>query len=82
MTTRLIRLPELQVITGLRRSRIAEQEAAGKFPKRVRVSDRAVAWRSDEIQRWIDSRPRANESPTDTVKGNEIGRTFTTTRRQ
>ena len=56
-TTRLIRLSELMTIIGLRHSRIYEMVGEGSFPQPVRLSVKAVAWRSDEIQKWIDSRP-------------------------
>ncbi|MCP3889308.1 MAG: AlpA family phage regulatory protein, partial [Desulfobulbaceae bacterium] len=28
-------------------------------PKPVRLGSRAVAWRADELKRWIDELPRA-----------------------
>lgn len=63
--TRLIRRRELVELVGLRPSRIDELERAGKFPARVRISDRACGWRSDEVDAWIDARPRAAEAPAD-----------------
>jgi prophage regulatory protein len=54
-----LRLPDLQRVTGLKRSRLDELERRGEFPARVRISNRAVAWRSDEVERWIESRQRA-----------------------
>lgn len=56
---RILRRPDVEAVTGLRRSRIDELERAGHFPQRVRLSDRAVGWRSDEVQAWLESRPRA-----------------------
>jgi prophage regulatory protein len=32
------------------------------FPKPVQVGLRSVGWYSDEIQNWIDTRPRANSA--------------------
>ena len=57
---RILRRPEVQAATGLGRSRIDDLERQGRFPKRIRISDRATGWRSDEIQDWIESRPRAD----------------------
>lgn len=62
---RIIRRPEIQAMTGLGRTRIDELERAGNFPARIRISTRACGWRSDEVERWIDSRPRAADIPAD-----------------
>jgi prophage regulatory protein len=47
----LLRLREVQRISGLSRSSIYRMEAAGKFPARVKLSERAIAWREAEIHR-------------------------------
>lgn len=31
-------------------------EAAGKFPRRVRLGYRTVAWNADEIDEWAEAR--------------------------
>ena len=59
----LLRRAEVESLVGLGRSRIHKLESEGRFPQRVRLGDRAVAWRSDEIQQWIESRPRAQDAP-------------------
>lgn len=64
---RILRRPEVISMTGLGRSRIDELEKANKFPKRIRISDRATGWRSDEIEEWILSRPRADEAGADST---------------
>lgn len=56
----LVRLPEVQRLSGLSRSTIYRLEACGGFPSRVRLSERAIAWRSEEVQTWLDARPRAS----------------------
>ena len=60
-TNSLLRLPDVQKLTGLSRSSVYRLEATGDFPKRVRLSERATAWREDELLEWVDSRPRADE---------------------
>ena len=59
---RLLRLPDVCRITGLRRSRIYELEKAGLFPKRRKLvlGGRAVAWLESEILSWVESRPLAD----------------------
>lgn len=55
----LLRLPEVEKITGLSQTTIWRREREGTFPRRRRVSGNVVAWRSDEIEAWIDGRPVA-----------------------
>ena len=57
----LLRLPDVQKLTGLSRSSVYRLEAAGQFPKRVRLSERATAWRENELLDWVASRPQVNE---------------------
>jgi prophage regulatory protein len=74
---RIIRPRDIESVTGLRQTRIRELEARGEFPQRVRISDRAVGWRSDEVEAWIESRPRAEDVPADTGARNGIGTKYT-----
>jgi prophage regulatory protein len=61
VATRLIRLSELHELVGLQKSAIYEMVKDGSFPAPVRLGIRAVAWRSDHVQAWINSRPRTTE---------------------
>ena len=47
--------------TGLSRSTRWKLEKQGEFPRRVRISVRAVAWCAHEIIFWAESRPRAGD---------------------
>lgn len=60
--TRMLRIPDVITATGLSRTRIYELERMGKFPERRKLSERATAWRSDDIDAWIESRPIARTS--------------------
>jgi prophage regulatory protein len=42
--------------TGLSKSTIARLEAAGNFPKRIKLSQRVVGWRKSDIDQFIASR--------------------------
>ncbi len=53
------RRPQVESRTGLSRTAIYAGMAAGEFPRPVRLGAKAVGWRSDEIDAWIDSRQRA-----------------------
>jgi len=57
--TCLLRLPHVLERTGLGRSTLYRLLAEGLFPPPVRIGRRAVAWRADDIQDWIESRPVA-----------------------
>ncbi|WP_028454462.1 helix-turn-helix transcriptional regulator [Chitinilyticum litopenaei] len=54
----LLRRPIVEQVTGLSRSSIYAMMATGQFPQPVRIGARAVAWRSDEIADFVDSRAR------------------------
>jgi len=55
MTERILRLPEVKVLTGLSRSTIYAQMAEGTFPKPKRIGKRAVGWADSIITRWQES---------------------------
>ena len=55
-TGKLLRLEAVISLIGMKRSRILQKVKDGKFPKPLRLSSRAVAWREREILEWIDSR--------------------------
>ncbi len=58
MEISLLRLRQVQAATGLPRSTLYFFIAEGNFPKPVKLGERAVAWRSDDVERWIESRAR------------------------
>ncbi len=43
-------------MTGLRRSMVYQLEAAGGFPRRVKLATRAVGWVESEVRAWIAAR--------------------------
>jgi len=58
---RFMRLPAVKQAVGLGRTAIYEKIKTGEFPAPYPLSNngRAVAWASDEIDRWIESRIQA-----------------------
>jgi len=58
---RFIRLNEVKKRTGLSRSSIYQFIANGKFPKQIKLGERAVAWTENEIQEWMDSQIATRE---------------------
>ncbi|WP_235505665.1 helix-turn-helix transcriptional regulator [Variovorax sp. Root411] len=53
---RLLRLPEVERLTGLRRSAIYEQMRRGIFPRSVKAGRRIAAWPESAVQSWIAER--------------------------
>lgn len=56
---RLLRLPEVQRVTGLGRSAIYLQMQEGVFPRSVKAGRRAATWSEAAVQAWIAQRLEA-----------------------
>ncbi len=60
MSNRILRLKEVQRMTGLSRSTIYAEIAKGNFPKQVKLTGaRSAGWQESAITRWIESRQQA-----------------------
>ncbi|ASL93809.1 DNA-binding protein [Serratia marcescens] len=53
--SRLIRLPDVLMITGLKRSTVYQKMKSDKFPKSVSIGERSVAWVESEINGWVSN---------------------------
>ena len=53
---KLLRLPQVLDITGLKRSTLYNLISQGKFDKGVKISERCKAWDSQKINDWIQSK--------------------------
>lgn len=62
MLQKVLRLPELFSVSGLKRSEIYEQMAEGKFPKPIPLGKRAVGWIEDDIIEWQKARIAARDA--------------------
>ena len=58
----ILREIEVKKMTGLSRVTRWRMEREGKFPQRVQLGERAVGWISEEIESWLESRPRVNQN--------------------
>ena len=61
---RFLRLNDVKHQVGLGRSAIYAKVKAGEFPAPVSLGARAVAWLSDEIAAWMDTRVEASRKTT------------------
>lgn len=55
---RLLRLPDVEARTGLKKSAIYAGMKAGTFPACVKLGPRAAAWPSSAVDAWIAERIR------------------------
>lgn len=53
---KFLRLPDVKARTGRSRTAIYRDMAAGLFPQKIDIGPNAVAWDSDEIERWQKAR--------------------------
>jgi prophage regulatory protein len=64
---RILRLPQAIAKSGLGRDSIYRLGHEGKFPKPVKLSERASGWLEDEIDAWLEKRAaerdRAQQRP-------------------
>jgi prophage regulatory protein len=75
-TLSVLRRKAVEAKTGLSTSGLYDAMAAGTFPKPIRLSAKAVGWRSNEVDDWILSRPSfVQERPPGAIaKGLETAR--------
>jgi prophage regulatory protein len=57
---KLLRRPEVESKTGMRRSSLYDAIARGEFPPPVKIGKRASAWLEADIERWIADRIAAS----------------------
>ena len=59
MSEKLLRRPEVEARTGLKRSTIYDWMEKGNFPRPLRLGERVVAWREADVDKWIQTRLNA-----------------------
>ena len=63
--TKILRLPAVLERVGIGKTALYGLISRGEFPPPIRLSTRAVGWCVEEVELWINERPRAtiNERP-------------------
>lgn len=56
-----LRFGQISKLTGLSKPTIDRLERVGKFPKRRKISARAVGWNKEEVDQWLRDRARASD---------------------
>ena len=64
----ILRRPEVERITGLSYSTLYRQMRAGQFPVKIRLGEKAVGWRKNEVLDWINRRERVTPAPITTAE--------------
>lgn len=52
----LLRLPAVLALTGLKKTTLYQLIKRGEFPLSLALTERTKAWRSDEVEAWINVR--------------------------
>lgn len=75
---RLLRLPDVEAATGLKKSSIYLLQQRGEFPRCVQVTPRCVAWAESAVLQWIQDRiaaaSAASAAPASQHAGPQSGR--------
>lgn len=53
---RLLRITEVKEQTGLSGASIYKQIRLGLFPKGIKITERATAWSSEEVDQWVSNK--------------------------
>lgn len=61
-TRYIMRLPQVEAVTGYRRSSIYKFMTEGSFPQCYPLGRRAVGWDSVEVENWIHSKLKTEAS--------------------
>ncbi|MBL8226386.1 MAG: AlpA family transcriptional regulator [Chromatiales bacterium] len=56
---RLLRLPQVEDLTALKRAHIYALARRGLFPKPIKIGARASAWTETDVRAWIAARVEA-----------------------
>lgn len=56
MNNQILKLPKVMQLTALSRSSVYALAAANRFPKPIKLSERAVGWSAAEINTWLAER--------------------------
>lgn len=54
----ILRLPAVVHRTGISSSLIYDLMSRGEFPRPIRLGKRAVGWQSNDLETWLETRPR------------------------
>jgi len=53
LNERFIRINEAMFLTGLKKATLYLKIKQGRFPKQVKIGERAAAWKLSQVNQWI-----------------------------
>ncbi|PTE16159.1 helix-turn-helix transcriptional regulator [Pseudogemmobacter blasticus] len=56
MSRKIARLTRLEEMTGLKKTKLYDLMNSGDFPRKVKLTGKAVGWFEDEVEAWLASR--------------------------
>ena len=59
---KIIKLPEVKVITTFSRSTIYRLIALGKFPKQIKLAERSSGWVKQEVEDYLENKINEREA--------------------
>ena len=62
MESQILRCPDVVKLTGLSKATIYRMMKTGEFPAPVRLGARAVGWRTEDLQHFLDTREPVSTS--------------------
>lgn len=62
LAIRILRLPEVCQVTGLKRAMIYRLQQRKSFPQSIKLTDHAVGWIDAEVRAWLEQRMSARRS--------------------
>lgn len=62
---RILRLKDVMTMTGLGRSTIYKLQQEGRFPRGIKLSERAVGWVTHEVEAYVQERLDARNASGD-----------------
>jgi excisionase family DNA binding protein len=63
----LLTATEVAEWLGIRRPRVYALMRLAAFPKPISLHGKTIRWRREEVQQWLDSRPRSGDEETQTA---------------
>lgn len=68
----VLRRPQVQSQTGLKKSALYQLMSSGKFPPSIQLTNRSVGWLAHEVDEWIASRVTQSRTPQATRDKGEV----------
>ena len=72
---KLLRLPEVENVTGLKKSTIYALMKQGEFPQSVQITPRCVAWVESRVLQFVQDRIAAADAAAAAAAGNLLQQT-------